>query len=67
MDTTTSNSIILHHTDGSLLHFTPCSKGLYRYALQHNESVTDFWSMISTVAGNAKQFTKRQYKNAVLA
>jgi hypothetical protein len=67
MDTSKSNSIALHHTDGSLIHFTPCSKGLYHYALQQNETVTKFWSMISTMAGNANQFTKRQYKSAVLA
>jgi hypothetical protein len=67
MDTNESNSITLHCKDGSLIHFSPCSKGLYRYALPHNESLSDFWSMISTVAGNAKQFTQRQYKNAILA
>jgi hypothetical protein len=67
MDTNTSKSIILHRNDSSLIHFTPCSKGLYHYALQRNESLTDFWSMISTVADNAKQFTKWQYKNADLA
>jgi hypothetical protein len=33
MDTSKSNSIILHRNDGSLIHFTPCNKGLYRYAL----------------------------------
>jgi hypothetical protein len=52
MDTSKSNSIALHRNNGSLIHFTRCSKGL---------------SLISFVAGNAKQFTKRQYKNAVLA
>jgi hypothetical protein len=67
MDTSKSNSITLHRNDGSLIHFSPCTKGLYRYALQPNETLTKFWSMISTVAGNAKQFTKRQFKNAVLA
>jgi hypothetical protein len=67
MDTNVSNSITLHRKEGSLILFFPCSKGLYRYALQQNESLSDFWSMLSTVAGNAKQFTQRQYKNAVLA
>ena len=67
MDTNKTNSIVLHRNDGSLIHFTPCSKGLYRYALQHKESLNKFWSMISTVAENAKQFTKRQYRNAILA
>jgi hypothetical protein len=67
MDTNISNSIALHCKDGSLILFSPCSKGLYRYAPQHTESLSDFWSMISTVASNAKQFTHRQYKNAVLA
>ena len=67
MDTNKSNSIVLHRKDGSLIHFTPCSKGLYRYALQHKETLNAFWSIISTVAENAKQYTKRQYKNAVLA
>ena len=66
MDTNKSNSIVLHCKDRSLIHFTPCSKGLYQYALQHNEILNDFWSMISTVAGNAKQFTNRQYKNVLL-
>jgi hypothetical protein len=32
MDTSKSNSIALHRNNGSLIHFTPCSKGLYRYA-----------------------------------
>jgi hypothetical protein len=67
MDTSKSNSIALHRNDGSLIHFTPCSKGLNCYALRPNETLTKFWSMLSTVAENAKQFTKRQYKNAVLA
>jgi hypothetical protein len=67
MDTNNSNSIMLHRKDGSTVPFTPCSKGLYRYALQDTESLDTFWSMISTVAENAKQFTNRQYKNAVLA
>jgi hypothetical protein len=51
MDTNVSNFIALHRKDGSLIHFSPCSKGLYHYALQHNESLSDFWSMISTACG----------------
>jgi hypothetical protein len=67
MDTNKFNAIILHRKDGSLIPFTPCNKGLYHYALQDHESLNNFWSMISTVAGNAQKFTKQQYKNAVLA
>jgi hypothetical protein len=33
MDTSKSNSITLHRNDGSLIHFSPCTKGLYCYAL----------------------------------
>jgi hypothetical protein len=61
MDTNKSTAITLHCKDGSLIPFTPGSKGLYHYALQYHESLNNFWSMISTVAGNAQQFTKQQY------
>jgi hypothetical protein len=59
--------MVIQPKDVSLISFTPCSKGLYCYALQDHESLDIFWSMISTVSGNSKQFTNRQYKNAVLA
>ena len=67
MDTSISNAIILHCKDSSLIPFTPCSKGLYHYTLQDHESLSNFWSMISTVAGNAQKFIQQQYKHAILA
>jgi hypothetical protein len=67
MDTAKKNAIILHRHDGSQIEFTPCAKGLYKYALQPDETLQDFWSMVTTVASRAQQYTQRQYKEATLA
>jgi hypothetical protein len=54
MDTALKNAIILHWHDGSQIEFTPpCTKGLYKYALQPGETLQDFWSMVTTVASQA--------------
>ena len=37
--------------------FTPSDKGLYKYMLGPNEKVESFWTLISTVAGQADKYT----------
>ena len=56
MDSGISNAIHLHCRDGTTVIFTPTAKGLYRYELPVNETASDFWSMVSTVAGQARGF-----------
>ncbi len=64
MDSSNSNSIILHKNDGNTLVFSPSDNGLYRLSLSQVEDVSNMWALVSTVQDRAKLYTRRDVQAA---
>ena len=56
MDSRIDKAMILHKTDGSMVHITPTSKGLYHCKIDSN--VENMWSLVTTVADKAGKYTQ---------
>jgi hypothetical protein len=67
MDTSWSKWMTVHMHNESKIHFTPISHGLYKHELGTDESIQDMWTMLSTVSDSALTYTKRAYKQALIA
>ena len=64
MDSGTSNCLVLHTPDGSKFSFHPSDTGLYRLQLKSPEDAIHMWSFVSTVAGQARHYTRRDLERA---
>ena len=64
MDTKQSPAITLHRGTRPAIHFTPSTKGLYRFDLAKLGSTEDIWSFLTTVDGQADKYTRCAYKAA---
>jgi hypothetical protein len=67
MDTSQSKAMVVHRLDGTTIPFTPSVNGLYKYEMRPAESINHMWSLLTTVASQSLNYTKRAYKKAVLA
>ena len=67
MDTKESSAITLHRETRPAIHFTPSTKGLYRFDLAKLGSTEDIWSFLTTVDRQADKYTCRAYKAAAQA
>jgi hypothetical protein len=57
----------VHLKNESSIDFTLTAHGLWVHHVNNPQNIHNIWSMVSTIDGNKKLYTKRAYKRAVLA
>jgi hypothetical protein len=66
MDSKRDNAMIVKKLDGTMMRFVPAGKGLYAYT-GTDISPSDAWALVNTVEDRKQEYTKREYRDAVLA
>jgi hypothetical protein len=66
MNSKQDNAFYVTKPDGSVLRFAPMEKGLYACS-SPAASESSGWALINTVEERKQEYTKREYRNAVLA
>ena len=64
MDSADNNAIVVHRRDNTFVRFVPSGHGLYHYALADHESISTFWSFVSTVEDQKDAYTARAISQA---
>ena len=64
MDSQSSNCLTLHTNDGTRYDFYPSNSGLYRLVLSTPDEAINMWSFVTTVAEQARHYTRRDLERA---